>query len=121
LPLKGTKCASLLFPMNDDIRYHLLRQIQKNPKITQRELASEAGISLGKANYCLRALMEKGLVKADNFRSSPKKLRYLYKLTPKGLEEKARVTYSFLKRKQREYENLKEEIERLRQEVGRDK
>src|SRR6056297_3145966 len=99
--------------MQDDIRYHLLKQIQQNPQITQRELAQEAGISLGKVNYCLKALMDKGLVKAENFRSSQNKLRYLYKLTPRGIEEKARVTYSFLKRKQKEYEELKEEIAEL--------
>ena len=104
--------------MQDDIRYHLLKQIQQNPQITQRELAQVAGISLGKVNYCLKALMDKGLVKAENFRASPNKLRYLYKLTPKGLEEKARVTYAFLKRKQREYEELKEEIAELKKEAN---
>jgi EPS-associated MarR family transcriptional regulator len=104
--------------MNESIRYYLLKHIEDNSGITQRELAQRAGISLGKVNYCLKALMEKGLVKAENFRSSPSKLRYLYKLTPTGLEEKARVTYAFLKRKQREYEELKEEIAELKKEAN---
>ncbi|MGM0681878.1 MAG: MarR family EPS-associated transcriptional regulator [Thermodesulfobacteriota bacterium] len=98
--------------------YHILKQIQDNPRITQRELAKKAGISLGRTNYCLRALIDKGLVKATNFKSSPKKAAYLYKLTPKGIEEKAKVTYRFLRRKMEEYERLKTEIEELRQEVG---
>ncbi len=103
--------------MQDHIRYYLLKQIQENPNITQRELASAAGISLGKVNYCLRSLVDKGLVKAENFRDSPKKLRYLYKLTPKGVEEKMRVTYRFLKIKEKEYEELKEEIAELKKEM----
>ena len=74
--------------MNEDVRYYLLKKIQDDPNVTQRELAGVAGISLGKVNYCLKTLIDKGLVRADNFRASPNKLRYLYKLTPQGLEEK---------------------------------
>ncbi|MCF8026699.1 MAG: MarR family EPS-associated transcriptional regulator, partial [Desulfobacteraceae bacterium] len=85
---------------------------------TQRQLAKELGTSLGKANYCLRALIDKGWVKAENFRQSPHKMRYLYKLTPHGLEEKALVTSRFLKQKLREYEEIKAEIKELRKETG---
>jgi EPS-associated MarR family transcriptional regulator len=104
--------------MHDEVRYRLLKLIQNDPHVTQRELAHAAGISLGKVNYCLKALMDKGLVKAENFGSSQNKLRYLYKLTPRGIEEKARVTYSFLKRKQQEYEELQAEIEEIRKEIA---
>lgn len=86
--------------------------------MTQRELAEEMGMSLGKANYCLKALIEKGWVKAGNFRRNKHKLRYAYLLTPKGLEEKARVTISFLRRKQKEYDMLEEELQRLREEAA---
>lgn len=87
--------------------------------MTQRELAEEMGISLGKANYCLKALIEKGWIKAGNFRRNTQKLRYAYLLTPKGVEEKARVTVAFLKRKQREYDELKQELEALQSEVSK--
>jgi len=102
--------------MDDPTNYHLLKTLESNPELTQRDLAKELGFSLGKTNYCLRALMDKGLVKASNFRNSQNKTAYIYKLTPQGIDEKARVTYRFLKRKQREYEELKQEIEELRQE-----
>ncbi|MCF8095108.1 MAG: MarR family EPS-associated transcriptional regulator [Desulfobacteraceae bacterium] len=104
--------------MQESIKYKILKNIADNPKITQRQLARELDVSLGKANYCLRALIAKGLVKAENFRQSPHKIQYLYKLTPGGLEEKARVTSSFLKQKLREYEEIKAEIEELRKESG---
>jgi EPS-associated MarR family transcriptional regulator len=102
--------------MDDPTNYHLLKTLESNPELTQRDLAKELGFSLGKTNYCLRALMDKGLVKASNFRNSRNKTAYIYTLTPQGIEEKARVTYRFLKRKQREYEELKREIEELAQE-----
>jgi len=102
--------------MQESIRYHILKQIQDNPEITQRELARVAGVSLGKINYCLRALVDKGLIKAERFRKNPHKGRYLYALTPKGLEEKSRVTSRFLRKKIEEYEALKEEIKQLREE-----
>jgi len=102
--------------MDDATNYQLLKTLEANPELTQRDLAKELGFSLGKTNYCLRALMDKGLVKACNFRNSRNKTAYIYKLTPQGIEEKARVTYRFLKRKQREYEQLKREIEELAQE-----
>ena len=104
--------------MDDSTNYHLLKTLEANPEITQRDLAKEMGISLGKTNYCLRALIDKGLVKTSNFKNSSNRSAYLYKLTPKGIEEKARVTYRFLKRKQREYEQLKAEIEELKRECS---
>lgn len=103
---------------NDSIHYHLLKQIQDNPGITQRQLAQRAGISLGKTNYCINALIDKGLIKAANFKNSKNRSAYLYKLTPKGIEEKARVTVRFLRRKQEEYEAIKAEIEELQAEVS---
>ncbi len=102
----------------DSIHYHLLKQIQDNPGITQRQLAQRAGISLGKTNYCINALIDKGLIKAANFKNSKNRSAYLYKLTSKGIEEKARVTVRFLRRKQEEYEALKKEIAELQLEVG---
>lgn len=103
--------------LTDELRYQLLRCLEQNPALTQRELAKELGISLGKANYCIKALIEKGWVKVGNFRHNQNKLGYAYLLTPKGLEEKAVVTLSFLKRKQQEYNALVAELEALHQEV----
>ncbi len=103
--------------MQDELRYRLLKQLEANPDINQRELAQLLGISLGKLNYCLRALMEKGLVKAGNFRRSTQKHRYAYLLTPRGIEEKARVTARFMHTKLAEYEKLEHELEELRAEV----
>ena len=95
----------------------LLREIKKSPELTQRELSSKLGISLGKVNFLLNALIRKGLVKAHNFKNSHNKKAYLYVLTPHGLEQKAKVTYRFLKRKIEEYERLESEIQELRKEV----
>jgi EPS-associated MarR family transcriptional regulator len=105
-------------PLSDELRYQILKNLQQNPAMTQRELAEIMGISLGKANYCLKALVEKGWVKVGNFRRSQYKLGYAYLLTPGGLEEKTRVTVAFLKRKQREYDSLKQELELLQREVA---
>ena len=91
--------------------------LEDNPNTSQRELAREVGYSLGKLNYCLNALKEKGWVKAENFRNSQNKTAYLYKLTPTGITEKARVTRRFLQRKLEEHEALQHEIEQLKQEV----
>ena len=103
--------------MTDEIHFRVLRIIETNPEITQRELANELGVSLGKINYCLKGLIEKGWVKANNFKNSNNKLAYLYILTPSGIEQKARITAQFLKRKISEYEELKIEIERLKHEI----
>ena len=103
--------------MDDAIRYRLLKLLHEQPHLTQRELAKAMGISLGKANFCLRALIDVGAIKANNFRNSAKKSGYLYLLTPCGLEEKARVTRRFLKRKLAEYEAIQREIEELQAEA----
>ncbi len=103
--------------MNESVRYHVLKQIQDNPEITQRELAGITGVSLGKVNYCLKALVDKGYIKAVNFKNSRKKSAYLYMLTPIGIEEKAQITVRFLKHKMAEYDRIKAEIEELRAEV----
>jgi len=97
---------------------NVLREINSNPEMTQRELSNRLGISLGKINFILKALIQKGLVKAHNFKKSNNKKAYLYILTPSGIEEKARITYSFLKRKLQDYENLQNEIRLLKMEVG---
>ena len=104
--------------MNEEISYKLFKLIEQDPDISQRDLAREMGISLGKTNYCLKALMDKGWLKARNFKNSNNKIAYAYVLTPKGLSEKAKITARFLKRKVREYELLKSEIEQLKQEVS---
>ena len=102
----------------DEAQYRLLRLLDSSPRLTQRELAREMGVSLGKVNYCVNALIEKGWVKARNFRNSNNKLAYAYLLTPRGIEQKAAITVQFLHRKVAEYESLKKEIARLRREVG---
>jgi len=103
--------------MDEALRYKILKILQDDPNISQRDMAKELEISLGKANYCLKGLMEKGLVKAKNFKNSDNKLAYAYFLTPMGIEEKARVTMSFLKTRLRQYEEMEEEIEELRRET----
>lgn len=103
--------------MSDEIHYKILNSLQENPQVSQRDLAKELGISLGKVNYCLRALIEKGWIKARNFQESKNKKAYVYLLTPKGIEEKVRVTMRFLKFKVEEYETLKREISKMQQEI----
>ena len=88
-----------------------LRKIKSNPNSSQRELASELGFSLGKLNYCLKSLRNKGLIKINNFKKNPNKFGYAYILTPKGLSRKTRLTLNFMKRKMQEYDELKSEIE----------
>ena len=102
---------------NKDIRLDLLRKLEENPKYTQRELSLETGVSLGKVNYCMKKLIEKGLVKLMNFSNSTNKSGYAYLLTPKGIEEKGKLTFSFLKIKMEEYEILKDEISKLKQDT----
>ncbi|MCX5855548.1 MAG: MarR family EPS-associated transcriptional regulator [Deltaproteobacteria bacterium] len=96
----------------------LLREIEQTSETTQRELSSRLGISLGKINFLLNALIDKGHIKVDNFKKSDNKSAYLYYLTPKGIEEKARITYRFLRIKLREYDELEHEIRRLKHEVS---
>lgn len=91
--------------------FEVLRKIQKKPNSTQRELARELGFSLGKLNYCIKALQEKGLLKLENFKKNPKKINYFYVLTPKGISEKTKLTVNFMKRKMKEYDELKKELD----------
>ena len=90
---------------------NVLRKIKNHPNSSQRKLAKELGFSLGKLNYCLRALKLKGLVKIDNFKKNPNKINYIYVLTPKGISEKTKLTINFMKRKMKEYDELKKELE----------
>ena len=96
---------------NED-QFEVLRKINIKSNITQRELANDLGFSLGKLNYCLRELKNKGLIKIENFKRNPNKINYIYILTPKGLAKKTKLTINFMKRKMKEYEDLKKEIER---------
>ena len=102
----------------DELRLRVLRALEANPELSQRQLAAELGVSLGGVNYALRALMERGFVKAENFRQSGNKVAYLYVLTPRGIAEKTSLAAAFLGRKLDEYEVLKQEIEALKREVG---
>ena len=102
---------------NKDIHLDLLRKLESNPAYTQRELSREMGVSLGKVNYCMKKLIEKGSIKLSNFSHNSNKVGYAYLLTPKGLEEKARLTFAFLKIKMEEYEMLKDEINALKKDT----
>ena len=124
--LYNTAVASLIFNSQlfflnlvnkESIHLDLLRKLEVNPKYTQRQLSQEMGVSLGKINYCMKKLIEKGWVKLSNFSHNPNKVSYIYLLTPKGIEEKARLTFVFLKIKMEEYEMLKDEISILRQDT----
>jgi len=106
--------------ISEDTRFRVLRLIDENPNASQREIAIALGVSLGGVNYCLRALVGKGLIKIENFRKSGNKLGYLYLLTPEGLAEKTRLTEAFLRRKVAEYEALRKEIESVRFGATRD-
>jgi len=103
--------------LTDEVRYNLLTLLKANPRMSQREVARELDVSLGKVNFCLQALMAKGWIKAANFKNSRNKSAYMYLLTPRGIEEKARITAEFLQIKLREYEVLKREIEQIRNEA----
>lgn len=103
--------------MSEQRQLDAMRLLELNPEMTQRELAQELGVSLGAANYCLKALVKKGWVKLENFQNNPNKLGYLYLLTPMGVAAKTQLTANFLRRKLAEYEALKMEIEQLKDEV----
>ena len=90
--------------------FNVLRKIQQKPESRQRELAEDLGFSLGKLNYCLKALRSKGLIKVENFRKNPNKSNYIYVLTPKGISEKTKLTINFMKKTMREYDELKREL-----------
>ena len=97
---------------NKQDHFDVLRKIKNNPETTQRKLAKDLGFSLGKLNYCLKALKNKGLVKIENFKKNPKKINYIYILTPKGISEKTKLTLNFMQRKIEEYDELKEELKK---------
>jgi len=107
--------------MDDATKYKIYRLIEANPEINQREISKELGVSLGKVNYCLKSLITKGVVKTRRFCNARNKASYLYILTPKGIEDKAWVTVQYLKRKMKEYDNLREEIAALRGEIEKDR
>ena len=104
--------------LQDEITYKLLKLIEASPHLSQREISNKMGVSLGKTNYCLKALIDKGFIKFQNFYNNKKKSTYIYFLTPQGIEEKAEVTYRFLQRKIKEYEDIKVEIESLKNEAA---
>jgi EPS-associated MarR family transcriptional regulator len=103
--------------LTDEMRYRLMRLFEANPRMSQRDAAGELGISLGKVNYCLRALVRKGLIKATRFKNSRNKAAYMYLLTAHGIEAKASLTVRFLRIKMQEYEALRTEIEQIRRET----
>ena len=96
---------------NQEDYFKVLRKIKQNPSSSQRELAEDIGFSLGKLNYCLKALRDKGLIKIKNFKNNPNKLNYVYILTPKGMSEKTKLTLNFMKKKMKEYDDIKKELE----------
>ena len=104
--------------VDPEIPYHLLKILASEPNLTQRQMAGKMGLSLGKFNYCLKELVKKGFVKVERFTSSDNKAAYMYLLTPHGIEEKAKVTTRFLQRKMEEYDTIKQQIEKLKQEVS---
>jgi len=106
--------------IEEETHFRIMRALEENPDLTQRELAEKLGISVGSLNYCLNALIDKGFVKVGNFQKSKNKFKYVYLLTSKGIAEKVSMTSRFLKRKMQEYEVLKVEIEALKVEVGED-
>ena len=98
---------------NQQNKYQLLKSLEQDANLTQRQLSKELGISLGKVNYCLQSLIQKGFIKINNFKNSKHKIQYSYLLTPKGVAEKTKLTISFLKVRTKEYEELKKEVEKL--------
>ncbi|QFS84841.1 MarR family protein (plasmid) [Roseivivax sp. THAF40] len=104
--------------VNEDVRFRVMRAVEQNPNVSQRELSDQLGVSLGIINYCLHGLVEKGHIKIRNFRASPNKLRYAYVLTPAGIAERVSLTKRFLKRRMAEYDALQAEIEALQEELG---
>ncbi|MCG5528482.1 MULTISPECIES: MarR family EPS-associated transcriptional regulator [Halorhodospira] len=103
---------------SEELHLQVLRLLDHNPNLSQRQIARELGLSVGKTNYAVRAVISRGWVKAQNFSNAPDKRRYLYRLTPAGVSEKAQLAYRHLQRKRAEHQRLMEEIEALRAEVG---
>ena len=109
--------ADIVFVLSDEFRYRILKRLEANPELSQRELAKELGVSVGKINYGLRALVDLGLIKATNFVNSRNKPAYIYVLTPKGIQAKARTAVRYFRQKLAEYEVIQVELEELRREV----
>jgi EPS-associated MarR family transcriptional regulator len=105
--------------LQEDTHFKIMRILHDNPDLTQRELADQLGMSVGGLNYCLKALIDKGFVKMDNFQKSKNKFKYVYLLTPQGIAEKMTLTSRFMQRKMQEYEALKAEIDALKAEIGK--
>src|SRR6202051_4803224 len=105
--------------LTKEVSYRLLKLLEPNPQLSQRQVAQELGFSLGKVNYCLKSLVDKGWIKAANFKNSANKTAYMYLLTPRGIDEKTRVTVRFLQSKMLEYEALRSEIKQIRDEAKR--
>ena len=104
--------------LDDETHYKVLRLLEANPSASQRDVAQELGVSLGKVNFCVKALVEKGLIKVANFKNCHNKAAYMYLLTPRGIELKSKLAVRFLRQKVREYEALQAEIRLLRREAG---
>lgn len=104
--------------LDEETHYRLLNLIQENPKISQRQLAEEMGVSVGKINYCIKALVKAGQIKLNNFKHSKNKFGYVYLLTPKGIRDKTKVTLRFLEIKKRQYESIKKEIDELQKQMA---
>ena len=110
--MNGTSVQYMNNKLDNQDHFNIMRKIQKQPKTSQRNLAGQLGFSLGKLNYCLKALQQKGLIKIKNFQKNTNKLNYIYVLTPKGINEKTKLTVNFMKRKMKEYEELKDELKK---------
>ena len=111
--------ADIVSVLSDEFRYRILKRLEANPELSQRELAKELGVSVGKINYGLRALADLGLIKATNFVNSRNKSGYIYVLTPKGIQAKARTAVRYFRQKLAEYEVIQQELDELRREVAR--
>ncbi len=105
--------------LDPDVHFRVLNILDENPNITQRELASKLGISLGAVNYCLKSLIQIGHIKAGNFKRNPNKMSYIYLLTPEGITKKTKLAAEFIKRKMAEYESLKKEIDAIQAKLSR--
>jgi len=110
--MNGTSVQYMNNKLDNQDHFNIMRKIQKQPKTSQRNLAGQLGFSLGKLNYCLKALQQKGLIKIKNFQKNTNKVNYIYVLTPKGFNEKTKLTVNFMKRKIKEYEELKGELKK---------
>ena len=119
MPCGSLRKSIFALPMNQELSIKIIRELEKAPRQSQRALSKRCGVSLGSIHYCINALMEKGYVKAKNFKNAQNKLAYAYILTPSGINHKKELTLAFLQRKQAEYEALQKEIKALKEDLGR--